>query len=162
MNERTRRNSLRLAGFDYSRAGVYFITICVKNSEPMLSNVKNGKMQLNERGQVARNELINTANHLKFELIEYVIMPNHVHFLAAIFEPQPVGAAITPPEPLSKRMIPKIVQGYKAAVTRKVGFSLWQRSYFDSIVRDNKELQHIQHYIQNNPATWEKDQFFCK
>jgi len=59
-------------------------------------------------------------------------------------------------------MIPKIIQGYKAAVTRKLGFSLWQRSYFDNIVKSDDELQNIQRYIQNNPVTWEQDRFFCK
>jgi len=162
MNERTRHNSLRLQGYDYSRSGIYFLTVCVKNNEPMFGKIENGIMQLNERGQIAQIELINTANHLQFELIEYVIMPNHVHLLAAITKPQPVGAAITPPEPLSKRMVPKIVQGYKAAVTRKLGFSLWQRSYFDIIVKDDEELQHIQRYTQNNPITWQRDRFFCK
>jgi len=95
-----------------------------------------------------------------FELGQYVVMPNHLHFIAIIVEPQPVGAACKPPAiKRNKQTIPAIVQAYKASVTRKLGFSLWQRSYWDNIVRSREDHVAIKRYIQNN-ATWEKDRFY--
>jgi len=137
----------------------------------MLGKIANGKMQSNEYGRVAEDELLNTAEIRERLTIDcYVIMPNHIHFIAIVGEPLPVGAAGAPPETLIKplaspkntQFIPKIVQEYKAAVTRKIGFSLWHRSYYDNIIRDDDQLEIIRHYIKTNPATWEKDRFFCK
>jgi len=163
MKEYTRRNSLRLQGYDYSRAGSYFITLCTKDGEMMFGKIVDGKMELNELGRIAEEELQKTAEVRKrdFEIVRFIIMPNHVHLLVILFEPQPVGAARKPPADKSKQMLPLIIQAYKAAVTRKLGFSLWQRSYYENILHDKEEAELIRRYIENNPATWEKDRFYC-
>jgi len=160
MKDYTRKNSLRLQGYDYSRAGMYFITICTKDSELMFGKVHDGKMELSEHGEIAKNELLKTSELLAFNLAQFIIMPNHVHFIAVLPEPQIDDETKTSIIIRNKQLIPKIVQAYKAAVSRKLGFSLWQRSYFDNILRSKEEYEIVKQYIESNPATWQKDKFF--
>ena len=174
MNQYTRKNSLRLAGYDYSRPGYYFITICAKNGEVMFGKIEDGKMHANEYGQTAEAELRQTADMWHFTLDCCTVMPNHIHFIAikaSAPSPQPVGAACGPPETLpcgsteprnkqlarAKAFIPAMVQAYKAAVTRTIGFSLWHRSYYDSIIKTRSALEFMRKYINNNPASWGND-----
>jgi len=126
----------------------------VKNGEMMFGQVIDGKMQLSEYGKVAQDELRKTASMLNVDLGASIIMPNHAHFIISLNKPQPVGADMNPPD------LSSIVRAYKAAVTRRIGFSLWQRSFFDNILHDDDERRCIEEYIFKNPATWEKDRFY--
>jgi len=162
MNEQTRRNSLRLHGYDYSREGPYFITICTKNSETMFGKIANGKMTLSEYGHIAATELLKSADIWNITVETYIIMPNHIHFIAKLER-----AAGTPPiQPSvtadrSKQRLPAMICRYKGAVTKSIGFSLWQRSYHDNIIHDAAGYKTIKHYIECNPTTWERDRFYC-
>ena len=158
LKEYARKNSLRLQGYDYSRAGVYFLTICTKDSEMFLGKVVSGKMILNDYGKIVECELLKTAEILKVEIPKYVIMPNHVHLIAFVSTHTSISTSSLL---RSKQVIPQVVQGFKAAVTRRIGFSLWQRSYFDNIINNEEEYKKIDKYIENNPVTWEKDRFYC-
>jgi len=175
MKEYTRRNTLRLQGYDYSRAGTYFITICAKNSEAMFGKIVENKMKLSEYGKIAEQELQKTAEIQNLDLSQFVIMPNHVHFIVTITKPQPVGAdaksartsssksaQVSSPKSSAKSIsISSFVRSYKAALSRKLGFSLWQRSFYDRVIQCEEEHKIIARYIINNPSTWAKDKFYC-
>jgi len=168
MNEHTRRNSLRLQGYDYLQPGLYFITICTHKGEMMFGEISDGRVVLTEYGKAAETQLLKSAGIWNVVLDAYVIMPNHLHFIARL-EQHPVGAACVgaacqPPAATdrSKQIIPAMLCRYKGSVTKDIGFSLWQRSYYDNIIHNKEEYEAVKHYIQNNPATWEKDRFYCK
>jgi len=99
----------------------------------MFGEIVDGKMVLNECGVIVYEELMKTAKIRDFLLETYVIMPNHLYFVANLPRSQP-----------KKNFIPTLVQAYKAAVSRRLAYD------------------RIRHYIKMNPATWEKDRFYCK
>jgi len=127
----------------------------------MFGRIVNGNMLLTEYGKIAETELLRSAKRWNIILDAYAIMPNHLHFIARL---EPVGAACQLPAPTedrSKQIIPAMICRYKGAVTKTIDFSLWQRSYYDNIIHDDAEHDMIKHYIENNPATWAKDRFYC-
>ena len=153
MREYSRKNSLRLQGYNYSRPGTYFITICAKNGELMFGDIRIGEMHLNEYGRIVSDELLNSAQMRNLDLNCFVVMPNHIHFILVNTE-----KAFTDIEPtLAKRAIPAFVQAYKAAVTRTIGFSLWHRSFHDAILKSEDAHARVHSYIQRNPSCWEID-----
>jgi len=121
----------------------------------MFGQVVAGEMKLSDYGRIVENELKRIARLRKIEIVSYVVMPNHVYFIVALHGSQSVGA------PRSKQEIPLLLREFKATVTQKLGFSLWQRSYFDNIIEDAQSLEVIKRYINNNPTTWKKDKFYC-
>ena len=164
------RHSIRLKEYDYSKEGMYFITICTKDRECIFGNVINGKNILNEYGKMVEEEIIKTKTLRKeIEINEYVIMPNHVHI---IIETTNVGAyGIRPKEniennnqgvhrtPLQSpsKTIGAAVRGLKCAISRNIGCSIWQRNYYEHIIRNEKELYKIIDYMEYNPMNWEND-----
>ena len=169
------RKNMRLKDYDYSQNGAYFLTLCVKDRHEMLGEVKNGQSLLNEYGVVIKEEIENISIIRKECVIEkFVIMPNHIHLIAKITTivgddgNRPVASrsdCVTPRSdfhPPLRRSIPNMVQGLKGAVTRKIGFSLWQRGYHDRIIRNEDEYLRIRRYIDENPAKWEDDIYFIR
>ncbi|HGY11191.1 MAG TPA: transposase [Desulfobacterales bacterium] len=148
------RRSIRLQGYDYSQAGLYFITICTKDGEHLFGEITDGKMVLNAFGKIADNEWLKTGEiRDNVELSEYVIMPNHIHGIIVLND-LIVGAHCNVPlhEPQieqfgksTKNSIPTIVKLYKSAVTKKInilrntpGIPVWQRNYYEHIIRNEK------------------------
>jgi len=176
------RKSIRLKGYDYSRAGLYFVTICCHNRICRFGNIENGVMKLNEYGWIAHNEWIKTAEiRNNVELDNFVIMPNHIHGIIRLLRrgelhspdgidvfdtPENRGVCDTPLRSPSQT-IGAIVRGYKSSVTKQLvllGFNgkLWQRNYHEHIIRDEKSYINISEYITNNPSQWKDDNFFTK
>ncbi|GEO19610.1 hypothetical protein CQA01_01440 [Cyclobacterium qasimii] len=136
-------------------------------------------MKLNEYGKIAHNEWLNTPKiRPNVELGEFVIMPNHIHGIIEIFvtgeshSPEPKelndcrGVLKTPLQSPSNN-IGAMVRGYKSSVTRQIGLlgfkgKLWQRNYYEHIIRDEKAFQNISEYIKNNPVKWTGDKFYLK
>ena len=160
------RRSIRLQGYDYSQAGAYFVTLCTQNRECLFGEIVNGEMRLNEAGRVVADEWINTAEiRDEIELDEWVVMPNHFHGILVIT----VGrgdrrVAPTGPQP---RSIGAVMAGFKSAATKRInelrqtpGMKLWQRNYWEHIVRNEPELNRIREYIHNNPAQWVLDKLY--
>jgi len=92
-------------------------------------------------------------------------MPNHIHILVCIVgddgnRPANVADQRADCHPPLQKSIPNMVQGFKGAVTRRIGFSIWQRSYYDHIIRNEKEYQKIWKYIDDNPLKWELDEYY--
>ncbi|HRQ29231.1 MAG TPA: hypothetical protein PLU49_04095 [Saprospiraceae bacterium] len=172
------RRSIRLKGYDYSRAGLYFITICTQNRACLFGEIKNGEMILNQYGQIAANEWMKTTEiRSNVELGELIIMPNHIHGIIRLLgrgelhsPDNKLGVCNTPQRsPDNKigefhspqRTIGAIVRGYKSAVTRKIGSlrfkeKLWQSNYYEHIIRNERAYFIISEYIRNNPANWDK------
>ncbi|MBE9140082.1 transposase [Nodosilinea sp. LEGE 07088] len=175
------RCSLRLKGYDYSAAGAYFITICTFQRRCLFGQVVNGEMQLNEFGQIATECWQAIPEHFShIELDEYIVMPNHVHGILVAQDTRR-GIAVqcpytnpgnVPQNPyisvfgkMSPGSIPAVVRSYKYATTKRinilrdaVGTPVWQRNYYDHIIRNERSLQHIRYYTTNNPLTWADDQ----
>ena len=144
-----KRKTIRLKDYDYSEVGMYFITICIKDRIELLGQIKNEKyIELSKEGRIV-DEAINKLKkaYLNIEIDEYVIMPNHIHLIIIIHEK-------------NKITISRIIQQFKWGVTRKVGSSIFQKLFYEHIVRNKKEYLNIKEYIQNNVINWKNDKYF--
>jgi putative transposase len=167
------RKPNRFRNYDYSASGIYFITICTAARagntymRPLLGKIVDGKMILNQRGAIADKCWREIPLHFPAATLDaYVLMPNHIHGIISIEDNPDVPAAplaSVRSYPRTKMLIPKIVQQFKASVTRKIradlGYYLfkWQRSYYDNIVRNGRALENIRQYILNNPIKWQNE-----
>jgi putative transposase len=167
------RKSNRLRDYDYSKSGYYFITICTKNREEWFGKREGGEMCLNKFGEIATNFWAEVTAHFKHVGIdEFSVMPNHVHGIL-IIEENMVGNAYMRShkgnafmhslQDKTKMLLSKIIQQYKASVTRKInslqnefGFE-WQKSFYDHVIRNEKSLDNLRQYIMDNPLKWELD-----
>jgi len=172
------RRSIRLKGYDYSQAGLYFITICTHNRENLFGEIvgANGicpEMVLNVYGEIVKNEWIKTTKiRSEIELYEFVVMPNHFHGIVEIRRgdrsakgDQPV--ALTIKSGPQQKSIGSLIAGYKSVVTKQInilrnipGVSVWQRNYYEHVIRDEKSYLKIAEYIINNPLHWLEDDYY--
>lgn len=169
--EKHHRRSIRLQGYDYSQPGGYFITICTHNRKCLFGDVVNGEMILNAFGDIVKNCWLEIPEHFPHVgLDEYVIMPDHVHGIIII--KNNVGVQnFEPPQNQYQKIIPKsigsIIRGFKIGVTKWFRqntdiYIVWQRNYYEHIVRNEYELNKIRTYIINNPKNWEFDKNYPK
>ena len=163
------RRSIRLKGYDYTQSGWYFITICTYQKHCLFSAIANSQSILNKFGKIASECWLAIPQHFStIELDEFVVMPNHIHGILIITD-SPNCKALSCPyqgefgKPVAGS-IPTIIGSFKSAVTRKIniarnssGSPVWQRNYYDHIIRDEKSLNQIRKYIINNPLSWEQD-----
>ncbi len=182
------RCSIRLTGYDYTQNGNYFLTICTRNRECLFGEVHDGKMYLSNYGRIVNECWQKIPDHFpQIVLHEYVIMPNHVHGIVEINNPQStgtnmgmctdtvgvganvVGVGANNYSPLrtpqsrpcgTSRTVGSVVRGFKIGVTKQMGFSPWQRNYYEHIIRNNESYKHIVKYIVQNPLKWEEDCFY--
>ena len=149
--EKPIRKQLRLANYDYSCTGVYFITLCTKDRLPILSRVVGDDAHIvpTPIGRVAEQYLLSMPGVEK-----YVIMPNHIHMLVRIS-----GGPMWASAPTGS--IPSLVRSFKTLVTKAVGRSLFQRSYYH-VIRNEQDYQETWRYIENNPIHWRLDQWYCE
>ena len=161
--EKHHRRSIRLQGYDYSRAGAYFVTLCTQNRECLFGDVVDGETRLNPVGQIAGDAWKWLASQYDYvELDEWVIMPNHLHGIIIISDGR--GGSRTAP---TRKPIGRLVGAFKTVSTKHInklrntpGEKLWQRNYWEHIVRNEPELKRIREYIRNNPSQWEMDQLY--
>ncbi|MBN1619666.1 transposase [candidate division WOR-3 bacterium] len=161
------RRSIRLKGYDYSQNGAYFMTVCTHNRECLFGDIVDGGMVFNEYGQIVQDEWIKSPGiRREIELDEFIIMPNHLHGI--IFIENPVGANGRSPlhrTNMGSKTLSSFMAGFKSTVTKQInqirnmpGTSVWQRNYWEHIIRDEQSLNNIKNYIINNPANWVKDE----
>ena len=175
-----RIKSIRLPDWDYSSNGAYYITICTKNRECLFGKIVDGKMTLNDIGAIIKQCWYDLPNHYEnCKLDEFVIMPDHVHGIIIIDNDHkfPIVVEAIHELPLRKKqqlqqtrksrrqmLIPKIIGRFKMQTTKSfheikhTSEKLWQRDYFEHIIRNENELNHIREYIINNPLKWEINQ----
>lgn len=177
--ERPNRHSIRLEGFDYSQEGVYFITICVQGRRVLLGDIRQGTILLSYLGEIVKSEWLRLPQRFgNLVLDEFVIMPNHIHGIiiinrrgeSCIRPDDSMGDHQDRPYGTATNSIGRIIQAYKSITTNKniLGVKkndwrpfprrLWQRNYYDHIIRNDDDLNDIREYIVNNPLTWDKDE----
>jgi putative transposase len=153
-NPAPRRRSLRLPAYDYSQAGAYCITVCTHNRFFMLfDEVVADDVRLNQIGMLVKQTWDNLPTHYDgIDLDAFIVMPNHVH-----------GIIILADQPAMRCGIPEIVRGFKTVSARRVNEregrrgALWQRGYYEHVIRNEKALNRIRDYIASNPARWADD-----
>ncbi len=185
------RRSIRLAAYDYSSPGAYYITICTSCRKCLFGEIVSGRMRLNEAGLIVETWWWRIES--KFPCVQtdtYVVMPNHFHGILLIGEASEseAGAAVAgqdPEEDFSGPLnvpgsggpegghagppLPTIVQWFKTMTTneymqdeRQEGWTplkprLWQRNYFEHVIRSEQALNRLRRYIDDNPFKWEDD-----
>jgi putative transposase len=173
---RYHRRSIRLAGYDYSREGAYFITICSAGRACIFGQICDGRMQLSSAGAIVNEEWHRSAEiRRELRLDAFVVMPNHIHGIVFVIAPSvgahggaPSGGAPVPHPSLldgrRPRSLGSFVAGFKSATTSRInaergtpGEPIWQRNYYDHIVRNAADLGRIRRYIAANPARWSMD-----
>lgn len=188
------RRSIRLRGYDYSRPGTYFVTVCTHRKEHLLGEVAEGDMKPSQCGEIVGLHWRDLPRHYpQIRLDSFVVMPNHVHGTVEIVGPnresavgaihesslpatsdQNAGSVHAPPNvgaihelPLRMRrgmLLAKIVGRFKMTTAKRIneirgtpGHPVWQRNYYEHIVRNPHELDMIQDYIAHNPLRWDTD-----
>lgn len=189
------RRSIRLKGYDYAQAGLYFITICCQNRACLFGAVSDGKMHLNDAGQMVEtwyHELENKYPNIQCH--EMVVMPNHFHCILEItdvptIQDAHVGAPLVGAQNVDEqnaagqntgqpqghaRTVGDIIGEFKSITTvdyihgvKNSGWvpfncKLWQRNYYEHIIRNEKSFCTIAEYIVNNPARWTDDKFYTQ
>ncbi len=159
------RRSIRLNGYDYAQPGAYFVTTVTHQRECLFGDVVDGEMMLNVCGEIAKLVWDELPNHYPYVILdEFCVMPNHVHMIIVLSETSSSrGGFQTHPYP-KRHALPEIVRGFKTFSARRInesqnsrGVPVWQRNYYERIVRDDREMNAIRQYIQNNPLNWEQD-----
>jgi REP element-mobilizing transposase RayT len=194
------RHSIRLKGYDYSQEGLYFITICCQGRICRFGKIEDGKMILNDTGNIAQQCWLDIPQHFPLvELHEYVVMPNHNHgiveFIRAVAvegagtarpsnsrpsESRPDNSEFRPdnwginigeinmgranPAPTIAPTLGNVIGYFKYQATKKIDLpdKLWQRNYYEHIIRNEQAYQNISNYIIHNPETWRNDQFYSE
>ena len=154
------RRSIRLKGYDYSQAGAYFITICINHRQPLLGAIADGIMQPNSAGIMVQTIWEEIPFHYpNIELDAFVIMPNHIHGIIILKSIQ-----IEPVMTLGE-----IMHRFKSFTTAKYRHGvnqeqwqpftgrLWQRNYYEHIIRNQESCDRLRQYIANNPSSWQSD-----
>jgi len=172
-----RHRSIRLPGYDYTQAGAYFITVCTRDRQCLCGDIIDGESRLSAEGQIVEECWKGISIHFpEITPDVFVVMPNHLHGVLWI---EAKGAACSAPtierfgRPVSNS-VPTIVRSFKAAVTRQINLlhsrgtapervegraptTIWQRNYYERVIRNEEELRRIRQYIVENPLRWALD-----
>jgi REP element-mobilizing transposase RayT len=164
------RHSIRLKGYDYSQPGAYFVTIVTHLRQCLFGEIANNEMILNDYGKISEQCWNDIPKHYPNAITdEFVIMPNHIHGIIILNDNGSiVGAKNFSPLLQNERprgttqTIGSIVRGFKIGVTKWFRqnsniYSVWQRNYYEHIIRNEIELNNIRKYILNNPLNWKTD-----
>ncbi len=156
------RRSIHAKRYDYATLGAYFLTICTCERQPLLGEIRNGIVGLTEIGCMVQqiwNEL--PAQYAGVAIDEFVVMPNHIHGIIALVGADPrVRPGLAAKEGQAQGpapTVPMVVQRFKSFTTHLDGRTLWQRNYFEHIVRNDLDLDRIREYIGTNPIRWSLD-----
>ncbi len=152
------RKHPRLKEYDYCRNGAYFATICAKNHAHVFGAVRGDHapawVELSEVGKIADQHIRNISVVYKTVRVEkYVIMPNHIHLLIVIM-------ALCDEE--SHLSLHTIIRSFKTLVTKQIGYSIWQSSYYDRVICNEERYQDVWNYIDRNPLKWQEDELFSR
>jgi putative transposase len=161
------RRSIRLKGYNYSSAGAYFVTVCSHNHQCLFGSISEGRMILIDAGKFVNKCWLEIPEHFPHVTLDkFIVMPNHIHGII-IIEDVNVGANNYSPLQRNQfrspfRTIGSIIRGLKIGVTKWFRANtnvnnVWQRNYYEHIIRNEKELNKIREYIINNPLKWHLD-----
>ncbi len=165
--ERKERKATRLPDYDYNSAGAYFVTICTKNRRCILSRIVGAgvldspKVVLTEYGNVAEKQIqVMNALYENLSVDKYVIMPNHVHLLIRILCVADEKGSSGTPTPTYNSHISRFVSTFKRYCNKQCREKIWQRGFYDHIVRRNEDYDAIWQYVDENPIKWTLDKFY--
>ena len=163
------RKTVRLQTFDYSSPGGYFLTICTQNKKPYFWNsedcrqlkwenvgancVRPKHLPLSAEGNVVLEELERWAKTYDNVELSYVIMPNHLHVMVIISADNSGRPQVAP-------TVSRMVQQFKGAVTKRLGRSVWQKSFIDHVIRNGQDYDVRMKYLMENPLKWTLDEFY--
>lgn len=154
-----KRKPNRLKTFDYGQTGAYFITLCTKDRQALFWEVgarsarPDRLQELSGLGRVVEGAIQNiSVCYPTVTVVQHCIMPNHIHLLMMIESDD--GRAVRAPT------ISTIVNQMKGYVTKQVGVSVWQKSFYDHIVRNREDNEKVWNYIIENPYKWEEDYLY--
>jgi len=161
MMDKPTRKPNRLRDFDYSSPGVYFVTICTRDKEKLFWSDSVGasiarpiKPALSPCGKLVEKAICEIPKRYPMiSLDKYVVMPNHIHLLLRINTDESGRAMLAP-------TISTVVQQMKGAVTKSYGRSIWQKLFYDHVIRNQRDYDEIWNYIENNPLKWENDCYY--
>jgi|WetSurMetagenome_2_1015567.scaffolds.fasta_scaffold55804_2 putative transposase len=185
------RHSIRLADYDYSQSGAYYVTLCAFEKKMLFGKIMNNEMFSNDLGQIIKEEWEKTAFIRSYVLMdEFVVMPNHLHGIIVLSKEvgatgmvAPTGmvarscsknvGATMPIAPTThgpaKESIGAIIAQFKARATTRYntlhnsgGYRIFQRNYYDHIIRDFEDLDRCREYIRQNPCNWIQDENYMK
>ena len=157
--ERPVRKQNRLQTIDYSENGAYFITICAKDKQKLFGEIVGGGaldapiIRLSAVGKVVEKYIRSTNNIPEITVDKYVIMPNHIHLLLQINTDANGRSMIAP-------TISTVVRLMKGAVSKQAGFSVWQKGFYDHVIRSEQDYLDIWNYIEGNPSKWTEDKLY--
>ncbi len=178
-NPEKRRRSIRLTGYNYMAPGAYFVTLCTQGGKCTFGKVSpEGKVTLNSFGGIASEEWRRSMGlRAEVDLDAFVVMPNHIHGVVVIKHDlsgnsvggtgqSPQQRPDYPPRGPVRRSLASFIVGYKGAVTRRINALrktpralVWQRNYYERVLRDGDELKRARFYIRENPARWADDDY---
>ena len=158
--ELPKRKQIRLAEYDYSAPNAYFITICTDNRRNLFWNgveVIIGRPEnvpLTDLGRIVRQSIEDISKHYPMVSVDHhVIMPNHVHLLLQINTDS--GG-----RPMAAPTISMIINQTKGIVSKRAGFSVWQKGFYDHVIRSENDFRDIWNYIEGNPSKWTEDKLY--
>ena len=171
--QRHHRRSIRLKGYDYSQAGAYFVTLVARQREMLFGDVVNEEMIVSEFGKIVSEkwEWLETQ-YPYIELGAWIVMPNHFHGILVIHEHGRGGSRSAPtgdlqiarPTPTKRKLLGGLIGAFKTVSTKHInllrqteGQVVWQRNYYEHIIRDDRETDRIHRYIESNPSMWAED-----
>ena len=168
-NELPNRKNLRLQNFDYSTPSAYFITVCTHDRKNTLSYIvgaihESPETKLSQYGKIVDGVINNIPEHFKVIVERYVIMPNHIHLIIRITADEELRAIRE--SPLRGRSIVSKVVGYikmnssKEIHNRYGETKVWQRGFYDHIIRNQHDYEEISNYIYLNPTKWQADKLY--
>lgn len=174
--DRHHRRSVRLKGYDYAQSGVYFTTICTEQRDCLSGEVVDGTMRLNPYRAAAAASWNGIPEHFaSADVDEFVVMPNHIHGVVLIIPAADVGMGVLGTacraptaesfgRPVSHSLA-TILRSFKSATTKQInemratpGTRVWQRNYYERVLRDDRELDAVREYITRNPLNWMDDE----
>lgn len=146
------RKKNRLEGYDYARMGKYFVTMCVEDRANLLWEdlSEHGEYwELSKHGKIVEKEIQHLGCiYSNVHLDQYCIMPEHIHMIISI-EMQTCRGELCSPD--VSPSLSRIVKQFKGSVTKQLGFSIWQKTYYDRIIRNEEEYERVKKYISDNP-----------
>ncbi len=161
-----RRRSIRLRDFDYATHGAYFITLVTHERRELFGRITEDEMLLNAAGRVVTEEWLRSREvRSNVEIDEFVVMPNHFHGIVFLLQDDQGILRNAPTRSFGSSMtgsLPVVIRNFKGAVTRRIRehgsvAPVWQRNYYERVIRSERELQAIRQYVVDNPRQWALD-----